>query len=137
MAKVRHWKQKWDPEAPLVFRKRLLLNGVQVGPGTVVTKEIRSALGEDEFSQQRRLKLWWDSGYLEIQNWGLDVKPAEETPQIVEGKRGWFKVTLADGSTKNVRGRQVAEALLASQPIGKPVTPVASILPEPEVSEEE
>lgn len=63
----RHWKQLWDPNAKLRFRKRLLINGKWVSYGDPVTPAIRKLIG------MNRLRRWWDARVIEID----DFDPAE------------------------------------------------------------
>jgi len=52
---IRHWREVLRKDAPLVFMKRLLINGVQQEPGYPMTDELKKQIGE------HRLKLWWES----------------------------------------------------------------------------
>lgn len=64
MAKMRHWKQHWDPNADLIFTKKLRIGDdperPYVLPGDPVTPELRESLG------LHRLKIWWEAEFLAI-----------------------------------------------------------------------
>ncbi len=61
---MRHWKQHWDPKAPLVFAKRLRLGDNPKKPfalpGDKVTKKHREKLG------LARLRRWFENGTLAL-----------------------------------------------------------------------
>lgn len=61
MSKLRHWKERWDPKADLVFLRPMLVNGKQVQRGDEVTPDLRSLLGG-------RLKQWWVAGRLALKD---------------------------------------------------------------------
>lgn len=112
MAKMRHWKQNFTLDAPLRFRKRMHLNccGVDtVQPGDPVTDEMREFLGA------HRLKMWWRGEFIEIDEAALEdegvVLLAVKVGVEHTGK-GWYTVTLSDGTQHRVRGKAKAEALL-------------------------
>lgn len=115
MSKLRHWKQHWDPEAPLCFRKRMKL-GVcgkeYVEPGDPVTPEIVAALGP---AAKARLRRWWEAGRVEIADWAPPEElrkrqPEERLAEPVPTGRGWYAVTAPDGAVHKVRGIESARA---------------------------
>lgn len=120
--KRRHWKQHWDPTAPLVFTRRMALNlgGVSVvQPGDDLTPEIRAAIGRTEAHQRARLRRWWNAGFLAIKNW----KPAKEIAQqrtepprmeMQDLGKGWYNIYGAEPGVVvvKVRGRAAAQAAL-------------------------
>ena len=107
MSTRRHWKQRWDPTAELVFTRRLKM-GIPgrefVNPGDDVTPEIRAALGKHSTF---RLKRWFEANFLSIKNW---VPPGERkaTPMQDLGA-GWYLV-----GDRKIRGREQAELALAA-----------------------
>jgi hypothetical protein len=64
--RTRHWKQHWDPNADLIFRKRLRFGSDPkkpfILPGEPVTDEHRAKLGP------ARVRRWFENGTLEIAN---------------------------------------------------------------------
>lgn len=124
MAKMRHWKQHWDPEAPLVFSKRMKL-GVcgkeYVEPGDPVTPEIMEALGP---KAKFRLKMWWQAGRVELADWTSPEDAKRERTQtdprlLAVTKpapeptgRGWYAVRTPEGELRKVRGQKAAQQML-------------------------
>lgn len=110
----RHWKQRWDPSAPLVFLKRLRMGDDPkkpfVFPGDPVTNAMREKLG------LARLRIWWNAKIIERADFdptvrgGISKTPAVQSG-IVHTGRGWYTVTFDDGSTKRVRGKDKAEVV--------------------------
>ena len=62
----RHWKQRWDPTAELVFARRLRIGDNPKKPfalpGEKVTKKHREKLGAN------RLRMWFENGTLALAN---------------------------------------------------------------------
>lgn len=108
MSKLRHWRERWDPHADLIFLKNLLIEGERKKSGDPVTKKIRQKLG------LHRMKKWWEAGYLALAPEKKKVKPLEGLaahPRVKLAGRGWYEVTLLDGTTKKARKKEL-EALL-------------------------
>tara|TARA_R110002167_G_scaffold143958_2_gene333680 strand:- start:34254 stop:34670 length:417 start_codon:yes stop_codon:yes gene_type:complete len=67
---MRHWKQRYDFDADLIFTRRMKLGicGVAVvHPGDDVTDEMKDALGRN------RLKLWWESKRVALKDFDGDL----------------------------------------------------------------
>lgn len=123
MGTQRHWKQHWDPDAPLVFIRRMVL-GIEghavVNPGDKVTPEIRAALGAPH-KATARLRRWWNAKFLAIDGWKAPdeiqrARRAKGLPrlEIQDVGKGWYLVYGADaGKHTQVRGRKKADELLA------------------------
>lgn len=123
MGTQRHWKQHWDPSAPLVFIRRMFL-GIKghevVNPGDKVTPEIRAGLGEPH-KATARLRRWWDAKFLAIEGWKSPdeiqrARRARGLPrlEIQDVGKGWYLVYGADeGKYTQVRSRKKADELLA------------------------
>jgi hypothetical protein len=123
MGTQRHWKQHWDPDAPLVFIRRMVL-GIKgsevVHPGDKVTPEIRAALGPPHKATARLLR-WWNAKFLAIDGWKAPdeiqrARRARGLPrlEIQDVGKGWYLVYGADaGKYTQVRGRKKADELLA------------------------
>lgn len=79
--RIRHWKQKYDPKAALVFAKRLRMGDNPekpfVLPGQRLTKKMRDKLGAN------RVKHWFENGTLEIANF----KPVEKQREVAIAAR--------------------------------------------------
>lgn len=115
---IKHWREKFDPSAELVFTKTFVLglpNQHKAEAGEIVSPEVREQIGE------RRLKLWYRSRFIGMaEHRILPRRQAPKEPSPVEGPGsmthtggGWYEVTLPDGQTKRVRGKAKAKALLA------------------------
>ena len=75
--KIRHWKQQFDANANLVFRKRMTIRGYGVEiaqPGDLVPQAFRDHYGNN------RLRVWWQAGYIEIS----EAEAPEPAPLVVE-----------------------------------------------------
>tara|TARA_R110000796_G_C14526444_1_gene431392 strand:+ start:938 stop:1366 length:429 start_codon:yes stop_codon:yes gene_type:complete len=67
---MRHWKQRYDFDADLIFTRRMKLGicGVAVvHPGDDVTAEMKEQLGRN------RLKLWWESKRVALRDFDGDL----------------------------------------------------------------
>jgi len=130
MAQVRHWKQRFDAGAKMVFRKsrKLGLCGQErCEPGDPVTEEMKQVLG------RHRLKMWWEAGMIELlpeapersaekpkksESPAAPDKDPESTEDALQPGSmkhtggGWYDVVLLDGSEQRVRGKKNAKALL-------------------------
>lgn len=67
VSRARHWKQRWDADANLVFARRMRMgdnpNKPFCLPGERVTKKMRTKIG------LHRLRRWFETGVLEISDW--------------------------------------------------------------------
>jgi len=81
--RTRHWKQRWDPSAPLVYAKRLRMGDNPkkpfVMPGDKVTKKHREKLGLN------RLKAWFENGTVQLAN--FKAPDAQRRLAIIERKK--------------------------------------------------
>lgn len=122
MSVLRHWKQRWDAKAPLVFLKKLKWGDGFVLPGDPVTDEIREKLG------LVRLKRWWNGQIIARADQPLPnhivraiARRKEETaagepasPEITKLGGSWFQVTMPDGEVHKVNGKKALAALVGS-----------------------
>lgn len=73
---VRHWKERFNKDAPLIFLRPMKLGLVstpRVMPGDPVTDELRKELGA------HRLKLWWNARVVGTKEYAIALmKPAPE-----------------------------------------------------------
>lgn len=64
---IRNWRQRWDPNADLVFNRRVRLGDNPrkpfALPGDKVTKKMRSKFGLN------RLRRWFETGIVSLANW--------------------------------------------------------------------
>jgi hypothetical protein len=83
--RLRHWKQRFNPNAVFVFAKRVRIGeaGDPWAPAGTVVDSARFA---------KRLKLWWDVGLIEIQDWTLEKAKAEaQAKQDAKKRKGKTK----------------------------------------------
>lgn len=77
---MRHWKQRWDSKARLVFVRRMHIPSMDrtFVPGDPVPAKLRKQMGE-------RIKRWWDAGLVGLRDW---VDPASlATAEVPEEAR--------------------------------------------------
>jgi hypothetical protein len=118
---VKHWREKFDPSAELVFTKTFTLglpNQRVAEAGQIVSPEVREQIGE------QRLKMWYRSRFIGMAEQRILPEQAEKAPQPIEPAPveepgsmthtggGWYEVTLPSGETRRVRGKAKAKALL-------------------------
>ena len=98
---VRHWKQKFDEDAALIFIKRVQLDGSVAMPGDTVPEDLRS--------QRHRMKVWWRAGFVALKDWDYENGVPAEEPSYEDRGGGWY--VFADGT--KVHGKRALEAKLA------------------------
>jgi len=125
--KVRHWKQRFDPEAEFIWRRAARVPGGSAAPGDRVEKSAFPL---------RRLRKLWDAEWIELAEWEApdmrrrrlaaeardgaeargDVPPAGDV--VVEYVGGsWYEVRVAGAeASERVRGRKALAAKL--RPLG-------------------
>lgn len=128
--KLRHWRQRFRPEARFRWRRRIRFEGDWT--------EVGAELSEAQYERVRRtpkLQRLWESNTIELVEFTDRVRATPggaqaEEPQpsesdAVEGLDiagdfvhqggGWFLVKLADGGVGRVKGKDAAAALAADQ----------------------
>ena len=116
--KLRHWKQRYNPNASFIWRRKVTWNGKPCIPGG----SIPDGLAADK-SKLRRL---WESQWIELAEFEA---PNVQTGQVetnggtgtalpagvvVEGIGGpWHIVRLPDGTETKVRGKEALRDLLS------------------------
>lgn len=110
MGRIRHWKERFDPSADLIFSKRMRLHmcGVEtVNYGDPVTDEMKDELGK------HRMLVWWNANVIQLApaDAPARVEPTTE-PAVEKLGGGWYNVTPADGDTVKVHGKKALAALL-------------------------
>ncbi len=97
MAKMRHWKQRFDFDADLVFRKRMVIRGfgVEVAQaGDPVPQAMKDHFGKN------RMRIWWEGGFIAINT----VEAPGGSQVVVHVGGGYYDVTR-DGETTRIRGK--------------------------------
>lgn len=126
MRGVRNYREPWNPDADLVFFRRVRNGGSEpYRIGDPLTPELREHLGE------HRVKLWFEAGYFGDPSYatgkilkaiqerraelGSEPQPLQDTTaedvQIVRHGGPWYEVLLGEESFGKVRGRPAAEVL--------------------------
>ena len=109
--KLRHWKQRYDPNAAFVFRRRVVWNGATHEPGDPIPEELAA--------NRTKLRRFWESGWIELAEFEApDVATGQVSLELPDGitmtQRGpWFTITLADGSVHKAQGAEARDELLA------------------------
>ena len=117
--KLRHWKQRFDPNAAFVCRRLMQWGGETYEPGDRIPEELAA--------NKAKLRRFWESGWIELAEFDApnvatgQVEPAvgdesELSPAPndarVERHGAWYVVTTAEGEQHRVRGKADLEALL-------------------------
>ena len=118
--KLRHWRQRFDPKATFVFRRRTKWSGEWMEPGDPVPDGVSTA----------KLRNMWDARRIELAEieepapTGSNPEeppPEAPLPDFVEQRGSWFAVAMPDGSERRVQGREALDKLLAE--LGDPNAP--------------
>lgn len=108
--RIRHWKQRFDVEADMVFLKKLRMGDdpkkPYVLPGEPVTEELKQLLGKN------RLNNFWRARCIGLREWYQEHIASEQDPVVQQLGRGWYNVTMPDGETRKVHGKAKLEAIL-------------------------
>jgi len=67
---LRHWKQRFDPNAAFVWRKNVIWAGEQMEAGMEIPEELAA--------NRTKLKRFWESGYIELAEF--------EEPDVLTGQ---------------------------------------------------
>ena len=118
--KLRHWKQRFDPDAEMVFRRASNYDGVQYNPGEKIPDALKN--------NKRKLQLMWDAKKIELAVFEapastvppinpVPAEPAEKTlPEnyTLEQNGNWFNVTNPDGEKTKMLGKKKLAAYIES-----------------------
>ena len=88
--KVRHWKQKWDPDAPMIWRRRVLWGDRYYEPGEPVP--------DDLAANRKKLRRFWESSWIERADF---VPPDELRRQAAEAEAEAAGAADSDESAKS------------------------------------
>ena len=112
MRRLRHWKQRYDPNAAFVCRRPLTWDGQTYQPGDRIPDGLSA--------NQGKLRRFWETGWIELAEFAApDVATGQpHQPTSPEGvsvaRRGsWYILTLPDGSERKAQGQGERDALLA------------------------
>ena len=123
---LRHYRQRFLQGAEFVFRRPRVWMGKQYNMGDPVPETLAT--------NERKLRIFWDVGYIEIAQFedilaAAELRPADNpasvvvelaeygivVPDGVEVERAgtWYEITLADGRKGKVNGREEVREFLA------------------------
>ena len=125
----RHWKQRFDPNASLIFRRRTVYVGIVYEAGDLIPEQLKNS--------KSKLRLFWDSKRIELAVFSPPeipiqgpVAPLVDPPETTDSGKsedstdtapeheytmehvgaGWYAISLPDGGIEKVRGEEAAEA---------------------------
>lgn len=88
ISKFRHWKQRFEPGAKFIFRRGLTYGPKTYQPGDLIPDELQN--------NRKKLRLFWDSGYIELAEFEVAKSPKPESPKPKRG-RGRPRKVVSDG----------------------------------------
>ena len=118
VSKVRHWKQRFDPNVEFIFRRGMRFAGKQYKRGDLVPKRL--------LKQKLKLENFWEAGVIELAKFeagpvslaGVDKVLALEFPEGVTVKHTgnhWYDIFLPDGTKVRKQGMKGVKKWLAEQ----------------------
>ena len=114
LRKLRHWKQRYNPHAAFIWRRRVNWQGKPCTPGEVIPDELAA--------NKAKLRRFWESQWIElaqfdapdVQTGQMETNGALPDGVTVEKMGGsWYVVRLPDGTEKKVQGKRAVEDLLS------------------------
>ena len=109
--KLRHWKQRYDPNARFICRRRMRWGGRVYESGDPIPAQLATNKG--------KLRRFWEAGRIELAEFATSgAAPRRDKPRLPAGaaldRRGsWRIVTLADGTEQRANGLEAYRGLLA------------------------
>ena len=119
MRKLRHWRQRFDPKATFVFRRRTKWSGEWMEPGDPVPMDGLSVAKLRSMWEAKRIELAEIEEPAEAQeppqaaHQSAHAPVPSPLPDFVEKRGSWFAVAMPDGSEQRVQGRAALDELLA------------------------
>ena len=118
--RLRHWKQRYEPNAAFIWRRRCLFGGKTYEPGERIPAELAA--------NKSKLRRFWEGQIIELAEFEPPAPPAPvtetpapapetETPApwakvVKSGTSGWYTVTMPDGEEHKANGAKALKALL-------------------------
>ena len=111
--KLRHWKQRFDPNVDFIWRRRTTFGDETYEPGDPIPKMLHE--------MKAKLRRFWESHWIELAEFEekdvatgqvdllRDVPPGVT---VVKAGGNWFAVTTSDGETTKVNGWRRLQELL-------------------------
>ena len=108
--KLRHWKQRFNPNVDFIWRRRVVFGNETYEPGEPIPKLLQE--------NKAKLRRFWESHWIELAEFeprdvstgqvGHDLPPGVT---VAKGKGNWYIVTTSEGETK-VNGEKRLAAML-------------------------
>lgn len=112
MRRLRHWKQRYDPNAAFVCRRPLIWDGQTYQPGDRIPEGLAA--------NQGKLRRLWETGWIELAEFdppdvatGQPSEPASPEGVSITQRGSWYVLTLPDGTERKAQGQEERDALLA------------------------
>ena len=108
--KLRHWKQRFDPNASFVFRRRTVFGSKRYNSGDLIPEELATNKG--------KLRLFWECRRIELAYFDApnvatgQVEKSDSDDVKVEQRGPWYFVKKGTKEEK-VRGKDNLDKLLA------------------------
>ena len=117
--KLRHWKQRYDPGAAFICRRRIEWGGVAYEPGDPVPEELVVNKG--------KLRRFWEAGWIELAQFEAPKVATGQPPEptdsglapyslpigaTLERRGSWHIIKLSDGTEYKAQGIEAYHELL-------------------------
>lgn len=111
----RHYKQRWDPNAEFVWRRRCLLRSELEEPYTAPGDRV-----DKNQLASGKLRMLWNAGYIELADWTPPEDRRHATPKraravLHDDGGGWYTLEVAGQRAERIRGRKAMEAFVVER----------------------
>ena len=104
--KLRHWKQRYDPNARFICRRRMRWGGLIYESGDPIPEQLAES--------KSKLRRFWEAGRIELAEFEVPgVAPRLPAGATLDHRGSWRIVALADGTERRANGREAYLGLLA------------------------
>ena len=109
--KIRHWKQRYHPDAAFICRRRIQWGGRAYESGEPIPGGLAANKG--------KLRRFWEGGWIELAEFEVSragtgrIETNLPNGASLELRGSWYIVTLSDGSEYKAQGRVAYGELLA------------------------
>lgn len=107
--KVRHWRQRFDPDVDFIWRRSILFDGRMTKVGAPVPKSLRG--------NRRKLRDLWEAKTIELARFGPQQTSTEralarlpEGHTHVSSRSNWHVVRAPDGTEHRLLGAKGVDA---------------------------
>ena len=102
--RLRHWKQRYEPNAAFIWRRRLLFGGKTYEPGERIPAELAA--------NKSKLRRFWEGQIIELAEFEIETSSPIRVKIIKSGTSGWYTVIMPDGEELKSNGPTALKALL-------------------------